>query len=91
MAKVDHLRISNRWLVEVGEYDLILSDQEITDLAQALAFRLDVHRVESAGSGIVAQVGHDSYVHLCFSDEADEFVRQVREAERDFLTPATNG
>lgn len=65
-----------------GKDRVLLSDEQLDELASNLAYRLQVNGVIAVPSGIGLKIKtldetRDKYVHLCHSDEVNALVQQV--------------
>lgn len=59
---------------------LTVSREQLDELASALAFRLDPFRVQAGPTGVHLEVHGGGKVHLCHSDEAEDFAKAVEAA-----------
>lgn len=72
----------------LGLWDIALRDgitlrvtgEQLDELAQALAFRLEGRGVVPGPTGVELRVGASATVHLCYSDEAEDFAKAVEAA-----------
>lgn len=58
---------------------LRVTGEQLDELAQALAFRLEGLGVVPGPTGVELRVGASATVHLCYSDDAEDFARAVVE------------
>ena len=81
MIEVKRVTGTNLWQVLAnGEPFAALLDHELDELAQALAFRLEGRGVVPGPTGVELIVGASATVHLCYSDEAEDFAKAVEAA-----------
>lgn len=81
MIEVKRVTDTNLWQVLAnGEPLAALLGHELDELAQALAFRLEGRGVVPGPTGVELRVGASATVHLCYSDEAEQFTKGVTAA-----------
>lgn len=70
-----------RWLLEINGHAIPITDQQVDLLTEEVPFRMQVETVVATPSGVglqLASVGDDVPVlHLCYSDEAEEFAAMI--------------
>jgi hypothetical protein len=69
--------IGRGWLIGLPRVNFIASDEELSALARAIAFRLSVTAIEEIGSGVGLAIGDGKHVHLCHSDEAEDVAATI--------------
>lgn len=83
--------LDGRWLLEIGDHAHLVKDHELAALAEAVSFRLKIEDVVPTASGVGLKLtpapGSDEdaepkYLHLCFSDEAEDLAHKVMVASK---------
>lgn len=83
--KLDRLS-GGGWLLRLGGHQIVLSGDELDELAQSLAFRLESHGfTDRSGLSLSVSADDKANIHIAYADEIPDLIEELKEFVPDYM------